>query len=173
MAELILNNLPIVLFLVITVAVRVLQARAKAAARRTEAPPIFASSLEPDEDEAEDSAEPEPLIYSVHSREVSAPAEKTAAARVVLPTTEADRPRFEALPGLSADEGPALYPSAGSEPAVREADKIISALAGMEKNTLPAVAREDGGAFPRLRQYTLPQRAMVWAEILGKPKGME
>jgi hypothetical protein len=172
MAELILNNLPIVLFVVITIAVRILQARAKA--RRTEAPPVFASSLEPDDEneEAEDRAEPEALIYGARPGEFSAPAGKPAATRRVPKMAEVDRPRFEALPGLSVHEGPAVYP-VDSEPLVREAENNTSAFPGMKKNAVPAITRKEGNAFPRLQQYTLPQRAMVWAEILGKPKGME
>jgi hypothetical protein len=171
MIDLIVNNLPVVLFVGIAIAVRVFQARARA--RRTEeAPPVFASSLEPDEDDtAEGRGEPEALMYGARTGRFSTPVGETAAARAAPRLAEADRPPFEALPGLSADEG--LYPQAGAAPAVREAEKNTAPLPGLMKNTVPAAARETRGRFPRLEHCTPPQRAVVWAELLGKPKGMD
>jgi hypothetical protein len=166
MAELILNNLPIVLFVVITVAVRLLQSRAKA--RRTEAPPVFASALKLDDEENyedENRAGPEALINDARTGGASVVAQMAPPA--------ADRSRFEALPGLSVDERPILFPPAGFEPVLREVEKNPLAAPGTIKNTVPAAAREKGGGFPLLEHCTPPQRAVVWAELLGKPKGME
>jgi hypothetical protein len=156
MAELILNNLPIVLFIVITIVVRALQTRAKAAARRTGAPEEFASALEPD-DEAEDYAGPD----EPEEAYTAAPVKKAEFSR---PPEEENR--FDSIPGLFDEkpQGPDL--AAGPGPAGLAARKPTPAAA-------PERREKGGGFFPPLERFTPPQRAVVWAEILGKPKGME
>ncbi|MDR2258418.1 MAG: hypothetical protein LBE14_04625, partial [Treponema sp.] len=164
MAELILNNLPFVLFIVIAVAVRTLQARARA--RRGEAPPVFASALEPDDEEETEADPVKPdeaaLINYAQTRGASAyVAEK---ARALMTRLAEEPPRFETIPGLNVVEGPAFPPGADSP-------------APEVKKTAPAAMQEGrakrGGSFPALEQFTPPQRAVVWAEILGKPKGTD
>jgi hypothetical protein len=168
MVDLILDNLPVVLFIVIAIVIRTM--RARFSTRRTESSArVFASPLEPDDDdEAGDLAGPED--YDVRGQD-SALARETAAVRIAPRMTEVDRPRFAALPGLSADEAPAVSPEA--EPVVLEAEKYRPALRGMKKDALSPAAGEGGNVFSRLQGYSFPQRAVVWAEILGKPKGME
>ncbi|MDR0623241.1 MAG: hypothetical protein LBG10_02310 [Treponema sp.] len=160
MGELILNNLPIVLFLVITIAVRVLQSRSKAAARREKAPPVFASSLEPDEEEEEAAA----LIAESQSGGgyIAPAAQKTAA----YPLWAEEDSRFDGLPGLSEEKAQAPQPAANPGAAGSEAKKNAPAAT-------PEGRKKSGGFFPPLEQLTPLQRAVVWAEILGKPKGME
>jgi hypothetical protein len=172
MAELILNNLPIVLFVVITIAVRVLQARAKA--RRKEAPPVFATDLEPDEEEAgyrPRRDEAEALIDYARTRGASAAMVEKAHA--LMAGTE--RPRIKITPGLSVDEGPAFYPLTDPEPAVPAAENLSPPSERIKKPaaSMPERRKRGGGFFPPLEQFTPPQQAVVWAEVLGKPKGME
>jgi hypothetical protein len=167
MIELILDNLGIVLFVVIAIAARVLQARFRA--RQKEAPPpFFASGLEPDDDDGGDGAryrlepdENEAFIDYARTRGASAHAvEKTR----FLQERLVEASRFEAFSGKTADEP--LVPA--SRPAA------VSAAPG-EKNQISAPALETQkppNRFPWPERLSPLQKAMVWVEILGKPKGM-
>jgi hypothetical protein len=163
--ELILNNLPIVLFIVITIVVRTLQARAKS--RRTEAPRIFASGLEPDdeEDTAAGPVEPEEaaaLIAYAQTRGASAYAVEKA--RTLAPPAE-DPPRFGAFSGRAATESLVPEPPQAAVSAPLEEKEQISAPAPEKQKRL--------NEFPaRMKNLKPLQNAVVWAEILGKPKGM-
>jgi hypothetical protein len=174
--EFIFDNLPIVLFIVITIVVRVLQARAKAAARQNEPPPqVFASALTPDDDEPERRLEPddddEGVTYRPgpdetaiidYSRTRGASAYAVEKARTLLERlAEEGPPRFEGLSGVSADKPLAPPPEA------------VSGFSG-ERNSPPVRERQRLPAgFPyKLGNLSPLQGAVVWAEILGKPKGI-
>jgi hypothetical protein len=165
--EFILDNLPIVLFIVITIAVRGLQSWIKARNRQNEPPPpVFASTLEPDDDDEEVIYRPEPDERAVidYSRTRGASAHVVEKARALLARTE-EPPRFEALSGASADKRlvPASPPAAVSGPP--EEQKQASGPA-REPRKLPKDFPYKPGNLSPL------QGAVVWAEILGKPKGM-
>jgi hypothetical protein len=178
MVEFILNNLPIVLFIVITIVIRVLQVRFRA--RQKEDPQSFTSGSEPDEDdsevtfrheldddEAEVSYRPRPdeaaaLIDYARTRGASTHAVEKA--RLLQERLVEDQSRFEALPGLSADSlvpaslPPVFPPSPG--------EKGQAFAPAPEKQKSPH-------GFPYKPGNLSPlQQAMLWAEILGKPKGM-
>jgi hypothetical protein len=167
LAELILNNLPIVLFLVITIVIRVFQTRVKAA-REEAPPPAFASALEPDDEENESAFHGKPEAAAgggVRTGETPVPAAGPVK-KAGFYQPAAEDPRFEGIRGLSVGITPASYTAADSEPPVPPAGK----------NT-PAAVREKSpknGRFPlRPESLTPLQQAVVWAEILGKPKGLE
>jgi hypothetical protein len=169
MVELILDNLPVVLFIVIAIVIRTMQARFKE--RRKEAPPEFASALEPDDEEDETSGPAEAAIQYTRSGELlgraAGPVKKAESSRLV----NAEAPRFTSIPSLSEAKAPA------SGPAVWEPEKPAPAVPAPIQKTAsagaPAADKNAGGFFPRLEQLSPPQQAVVWAEILGKPKGME
>ncbi|MDR1278605.1 MAG: hypothetical protein LBK02_07630 [Treponema sp.] len=188
--DFIFDNLGIVVFVVIAIGARIVQARAKAAARREkEAPQVFASSLEPDDDEEDEPErftkpdEAEGLINYARTRGASGYTVEKA--REKMARLAEEPPRFEALPGLPVNmppagrpvgaalpDLPALKPSAAPAPlsAVVPAD----ASPVEERKNLPAPGRpkRTGILFPGLGKLTSLQQAVLWAEIMGKPRGM-
>jgi hypothetical protein len=161
MIEFILDNLGIVFFVGIAIAARVLQARAKAHKREEAPPPVFAAALEPDDDDDDDEAryrlEPdEDESFINYSRTRGASAHAVEKARILL---EKAPPRFtdmaEKPVDISSAAAPAGEAPAGPPPsnAVPEAPKKPASVLGPKKRT-PL------------------QEAVLWAEILGKPRGM-
>jgi hypothetical protein len=184
--EFILDNLGFVVFIVIAIGVRVVQARAKAAARRREeAPQVFASTLVPDDDEGED--ETEALVDYARTREASDyPVEK---AREKTARLAEEPPRFEELPGLSVNitgrpvgaalpDLPALKPSVApapaSLPAANPADTPLAAERKIVTSPprVPGRPKKTGALLPGLKNLTPLQQAVLWTEVLGKPRGM-
>lgn len=168
MIEFILDNLGIVLFVVIAIAARVFQARARARKREETPHQVFTSGLEPDDDDGDEGAryrlepdEDEGLINYARTRGASAHAVEKAR---TLMTLMEDQPRFKAFSGKA------------TAPLVPEAPRAaVSASPGKKGQTsAPAPEKQkplDG--FPaKLEKLSPLQRAMVWAEIMGKPKGM-
>jgi hypothetical protein len=182
--EVILDNLGLVMFVIIALGVRLVQARIKAAVRRKEAPQVFASDLEPDDDDEDETErftkpdETEALIDYARTRGAS---DYTVAKTARLAE---EPPRFEALPGLSAGMPtdrpaeaafPELKTSVAPAPASLPSAAIASAFPETGKGASAPRRKKDknGGRFPSgLEKFTPLQQAVVWAEILGKPKGM-
>jgi hypothetical protein len=200
MLELIFDNLGIVVFLVLALGVRVLQARVKARANRKAEPQVFASALEPDEDDEEDdeiygqgglTGADQALVDYSRTRGASAYAVELAGKKTARPAE--DRLRFEALPGLPAavPAGPAAenFPAAGSpaeqaapfppaeKPQPPEPPAVSPAAAFQAEPEGPSGRvsqgpEKSGAFFPGLERLSPPQQAVLWAEILGKPPGM-
>jgi hypothetical protein len=164
--EFILDNLPIVFFIVITIAVRILRARIKAGERQKEPPPVFASALEPDDDDDEETAYrpgPDEAALIDYSRTRGASAYAVEKARVLL--ARAEEPAW--LETFSADAGKRLAPEF-PQPAVP------GPVAGRKQAPVPVRdTRKRPAGFPYKPGNLSPfQEAVIWAEILGKPKGM-
>jgi hypothetical protein len=191
MIELILDNLGIVIFVVIAIAVRVLQARTRARQKEEAPPPVFVSGLEPDDDDDDDSGgaryrlDPdEALIDYARTRGASAHAAELAGKKITRLLE--DRPPFAAFPGLSAGP-PADRPAAGSPaeqaapftpaekpPAASSADASFQAEPDGASPSGGAPKRpEKSGAFlPGPEGLSPLQQGVLWAEILGTPRGI-
>jgi hypothetical protein len=176
--EFIFDNLPVLLIIVATIVIRVLQARAKSSARQNEAPRVFASALEPDDEEEgaeqrRELAEAEALTDYARTRGASAYVAEKARALLTRLAGE-ETPRAGAFPGE-----PGEMPVKAASPALPEAEAVSTLVhapaPAMERNIvpLPGQAPKSPGLFPpRLERLTPLQQAVLWAEILGKPKGM-
>jgi hypothetical protein len=161
MIEFILDNLGIVLFVVIAIAARVLQVRAKARQKEEAPPPVFASGLEPDDDDGDDEAryrlEPDEAFID-YARTRGASAHAVEKARGMLEnaparfTNLAEKPVDLPFAAAPAWEAPADPPPPNTAPAP-EASKKPPPLLG-------------------LKQRAPLHEAVLWAEILGKPRGM-
>jgi hypothetical protein len=143
--EEILNNLPVFIPLAIIIAVRIWQSRAKNSGSRREArgKTFFQGS---------------PFMAS--------------------PAAEADNEE-EHIDDYAEMEEKKILTTEGTEEEKREEEKIFFPLADKQVHYPPAEAQEDPplppknrGGFPGISEKLSPlQRAVVWAEILGKPKG--
>jgi hypothetical protein len=168
MFDLVLDNLPIVIFALIALAARVLQSRARAAARqKKESPPVFASTLEPDEDDGEvtfrhEPDEDEAFIDYAQTRGASASVREKAQALLKLAE---DQPR------------PAGFDKAVDKPLVPAPPRAADSASPEEKNQVSPLAAVEkqkplNGFRYKLKNLSPLQGAIAWAEILGKPKGM-
>jgi hypothetical protein len=183
--DFIFDNLGIVIFVVVAIGARIVQARAKAASRRQEeAPQVFASSLEPDDEEEDEGfTEPDATEGLINYARTRGASEFTAEkAREKMARLAEEPPRFEALPGLNMPEGrpieaalpalPELKPSVlpAPLPSTVPAD---APLAAERKNVpVPGRPKRSGPLFPGPEKLTALQQAVLWAEIIGKPRGM-
>jgi hypothetical protein len=179
--DFILDNLGIVIFLVLALGVRALQSWVKARNRQNKPPPqAFASGLEPDGDDEpfrrlepdEDEDQAGGLIGYAQTRGASAYVVEKAhallerliekqeqfAPRLGLPAVEAASPRAEASPKP-------FTPPASAPPS--------AAYAAPPAEASPARRRPGKPAVLNLENLAPLQRAVVWAEVLGKPRGME
>jgi hypothetical protein len=152
MVEFILGNMGFAVFIVLAIVFRVVQARLRTAARREEAPPVFASDLEADDDD-----DAEGLIDYARTRGASDYAVEMARQQTARQAEE-NRPRFEAIPALPADKPPPL---------------LEASPAPVDREITPPQRPEPGRGFSLKTKKLNPlQQAVLWAEILGKPKGM-
>jgi hypothetical protein len=181
--EFILDNLGFVVFLALALVFRVIHARTKAAARREDPPRVFASALEPDNEEEDDEAEAykkpdngEGLIKYAQTRGASDYMMEKAREKMA-PLAE-EPPFFEALPGLPgnmtgrpAEAGLPVLPAQKNSAALAPA---FPAAADLENVSHPAPGRQkkSGVLLPGLKKLTSLQQAVVWMEIMGKPRGM-
>jgi hypothetical protein len=181
--EFVFDNLPIVIFIAITIAARILQARAKAAARKKEeAPPAFVPApapdddndelryrLDPDEDETPRPARSDLAGLVDYARTRGASAYTIEKARSLLAKMAEDGPRFEAPANDPAGLPPERPPAASSADAAP-----LQTEAGNDSPAGRAVGgpEKSGALLPGLERLSPLQQAVCWAEILGKPQGM-
>jgi hypothetical protein len=196
MPEAILDNLGIIVLIVLALGGRALQSWAKAKKRQNAPPPeeVFASALEPDEDDGEDNvgwrselADAEALAAYAQTRGASAHAAEKA--RTLLERLQEEKAETEKKAGAliwPEEESTARFSAPPSPPAANAAVvveenapaapvfpalKPSSPLPEQKASPHPAGLQTPAPLLPGMEKLSALQQAVVWAEVLGPPRG--